>query len=74
MARELGMQVMLGVMIETGIARTAAAQLASLADWLDIDSPSAIPAAPMIGFEIHGDRLVLSERPGLGLVDVAATG
>jgi L-Ala-D/L-Glu epimerase len=74
LARDLGMLVMVGVMIETGIARTAAAQLASLADWLDIDSPSAIPAAPMIGFEIHGDRLVLSERPGLGLVDVAATG
>lgn len=74
LARELGMLVMVGVMVETGIARTAAAQLAPLADWLDIDPPEAIPAAPMIGFGIHGDRLVLSDRPGLGLVDVASKG
>ena len=74
LARELGMMVMVGVMVETGIARTAAAQLAPLADWLDIDPPEAIPAAPMIGFGIHGDRLVLSDRPGLGLVDVASKG
>ena len=74
LARELGMLVMVGVMIETGIARTAAAQLAPLADWLDIDPPSSVPAAPMIGFEIFRDRLVLSDRPGLGLVHVAATG
>ena len=74
LARELGMLVMVGVMVETGIARTAAAQLAPLADWLDIDPPEAIPAAPMIGFGIHGDQLVLSDRPGLGLVDVASAG
>jgi L-alanine-DL-glutamate epimerase-like enolase superfamily enzyme len=54
-------------MVETGIGRTAAAQLAPLADWLDIDSPESIPAAPMIGFRIEGDRLVLQNRPGLGL-------
>ena len=74
LARGCGMLVMVGVMVETGIARTAAAQLAPLADWLDIDPPDAIPAAPMIGFKIHGDRLVLSDRPGLGLVEVASTG
>jgi L-Ala-D/L-Glu epimerase / N-acetyl-D-glutamate racemase len=73
-ARELGIQVMVGVMIETGIARTAAAQLAPLADWLDIDPPDLIPPAPMIGFQIEGDRLVLSDQPGLGLVDVESTG
>jgi L-Ala-D/L-Glu epimerase len=70
LARKLGMRVMIGVMVETGIARTAAAQLAPLADWLDIDPPDSIPAAPMIGFQIQGDRLVLSNRPGLGLVEI----
>jgi len=74
LARELGLLVMIGVMIETGVARTAAAQLAPLADWLDIDPPDSIPAAPMVGFQIYEDRLVLSDRPGLGLVDVASTG
>jgi L-Ala-D/L-Glu epimerase len=73
LARELGLLVMLGVMVETGIGRTAAAQLAPLADWLDIDPPDSIPANPMIGFQIYGDRLALSDRPGLGLVEVEST-
>jgi L-Ala-D/L-Glu epimerase len=71
LARDLSMLVMVGVMVETGIGRTAAAQLAPLADLLDIDSPDAIPAAPMIGFRVDGDRLMLSDRPGLGLVHAA---
>jgi L-alanine-DL-glutamate epimerase-like enolase superfamily enzyme len=70
LARALGMGVMVGTMIETGIGRTAAAQLAPLADWLDIDPPESIPAAPMIGFRIEGDHLLLAERPGLGLRQV----
>jgi L-Ala-D/L-Glu epimerase / N-acetyl-D-glutamate racemase len=73
LARQFGMRVMIGVMVETGIARTAAAQLAPLADWLDIDPPDSIPPAPMIGFQINGDRLMLSDRPGLGLMEVAST-
>jgi L-alanine-DL-glutamate epimerase-like enolase superfamily enzyme len=67
LARRWGMGIMVGTMVETGIGRTAAAQLAPLADWLDIDSPESIPAAPMIGFSIEGGRLVLGDRPGLGL-------
>lgn len=66
-ARGLGMGVMIGGMVETGIGRTAAAQLAPLADWLDIDPPDSIPAAPMLGFRVTGDRLMLADRPGLGL-------
>lgn len=67
LARSLGMGVMVGTMVETGIGRTAAAQLAPLADWLDIDSPDSIPAAPMTGFRMEGDHLILADRPGLGL-------
>ena len=69
-ARELGMTIMIGTMVESGIGRTAAAQLAPLANWLDIDAPASIPAAPMIGFNIEGDHLFLSDRPGLGLLAV----
>jgi L-alanine-DL-glutamate epimerase-like enolase superfamily enzyme len=68
LARSLELKVMVGVMVETGIGRTAAAHLAPSADWLDIDPPSSIPAAPMIGFEAKGSSLILSHRPGLGLV------
>lgn len=66
-ARTLGLGVMIGVMVETGIGRTAAAQLAPLADWLDIDPPDSIPPEPLTGFRVEGDRLILSDRPGLGL-------
>ncbi len=65
-ARECGLRVMIGVMVETGIGRTAAAQLAPLADWLDIDPPDSIPVAPLSGFEVQEDRIALrATGPGL---------
>lgn len=66
-ARKNGLRVMIGVMVETGIGRTAAAHLAPLADWLDIDPPDSIPFAPMSGIAIEGERLVFSGGTGLGL-------
>lgn len=66
-AHEAGLRVLLGCMVETGIGRTATAHLAPLADWLDIDPPDSIPFAPAVGFSQEGDRLTLSDRPGLGL-------
>jgi L-alanine-DL-glutamate epimerase and related enzymes of enolase superfamily len=68
LTRSLQKKVMVGVMVETGIGRTAAAHLAPLADWLDIDPPSSIPTAPLCGFEVVSGRIRLSDRPGLGLV------
>lgn len=70
LARSLRLRVMIGVMVETGIGRTAAAHLAPLADWLDIDPPSSIPAAPLCGFSVTSGRLALSGLPGLGLEEV----
>jgi L-Ala-D/L-Glu epimerase len=70
-ARESGLRVLLGGMVETGIGRSATAQLAPLADWLDIDPVDSIPTQPLVGYELHGDRLSLSHRPGLGLLPVA---
>jgi len=69
-AHETGLRVLLGGMVETGIGRTATAHLAPLADWLDIDPPDSIPFAPAVGFAQEGDRLTLSDRPGLGLREV----
>ncbi len=70
-ARETGLRILLGGMVETGIGRTATAQLAPLADWLDIDPPDSIPFPPSVGFALVGDRLTLSDRPGLGLLPVS---
>lgn len=73
-ARESGLQTMIGVMVETGIARSAAAQLSSLADWVDIDPPDAIPTDPLCGFTIEGEHLHLHEGAGLALSAVTAGG
>jgi len=70
--RASGLQTMIGVMVETGIARSAAAQLSSLAEWVDIDPPDAIPTEPLCGFAIDGDQLRLSEGAGLALSTVTA--
>lgn len=71
LARSLQLKVMVGVMVETGIGRTAAAHLAPAADWLDIDPPSSIPVEPMSGFDVEEGRLMISDRPGLGLAPIA---
>lgn len=68
LARSLGLRVMIGVMVETGVGRTAAAHLAPLADWLDIDPPSSIPTEPLCGFEVRAGKLTISDRAGLGLI------
>ncbi len=68
LARSMGFRVMIGVMVETGIGRTASAQLAPLADFTDIDPPETIPTHPACGIAFDGDRIVLSRQPGLGLV------
>ncbi len=73
-ARKSGLQTMIGVMVETGIARSAAAQLAPLADWVDIDPPDAIPTEPQCGFAIEGDQLRVLEGAGLALKAVTAEG
>jgi L-alanine-DL-glutamate epimerase-like enolase superfamily enzyme len=67
LARSLNLKIMIGVMVETGIGRTAAAHLAPMADWLDIDPPSSIPVAPLCGFEVTKGKIRLSDRLGLGL-------
>lgn len=72
-ARHLNLRIMIGVMVETGIGRTAAAHLAPLADWLDIDPPASIPVAPLCGFTVRAGRLTLSDRPGLGLMEPLAS-
>jgi len=68
-ARELGMQVMLGCMIETSIGTTAMAHLMGLADWIDLDSPLLITNDPFDGIEYdRSGRITVSTRPGIGVV------
>lgn len=68
-ARELGLKVMLGCMIETSIGTTAMAHLAGLADWLDLDAPVLISNDPFDGMTFTESADVsITDRPGIGVV------
>ena len=66
-ARSLGMKVMLGCMLETSVAITAAAHLTPLVDYADLDGNYLIAHDPFAGVEVVRGRLTLSEEPGLGV-------
>jgi L-alanine-DL-glutamate epimerase-like enolase superfamily enzyme len=67
LAKSLGMKIMLGCMIESSLGISAAAQLASEADYLDLDSHLLIENDPFTGLGFKEGKLVLSQRPGLGV-------
>jgi L-alanine-DL-glutamate epimerase-like enolase superfamily enzyme len=66
-ARAHGMQVMLGSMLESSLALSAAAQLAPLVDHLDLDGHWLIKDDPFAGAPGERGRIELSDRPGLGV-------
>jgi L-Ala-D/L-Glu epimerase len=68
-ARELGMRIMLGCMIETSLGTTAMAHLASLAEWLDLDAPLLVANDPFDGVRYDAAACVhVPDRPGIGAV------
>jgi L-alanine-DL-glutamate epimerase-like enolase superfamily enzyme len=71
-ARAMGMKVMIGCMVESGVAATAAAHIAPLADWIDCDGPLLIRHDPYPGVRYDGARLVLPGAPGLGIARESA--
>jgi L-alanine-DL-glutamate epimerase-like enolase superfamily enzyme len=71
-ARAHGMKVMLGSMVETSLALSAAAQLAPLVDYLDLDGHWLLAADPFQGAPGERGRIELSERPGLGVTPAEA--
>ena len=67
-ARALDLQIMLGSMVETSLAVTAAAHLSPLCDYADLDGPLMIRNDPFDGIKYAQAQLVLPDRPGLGVV------
>ncbi|MFL5770454.1 MAG: dipeptide epimerase, partial [Chloroflexota bacterium] len=55
-ARELGFKVMLGCMEETSVGISAAAMLAGLADWVDLDGNLLLARDPYAGLELGDDK------------------
>jgi len=71
-ARAHGMGVMLGSMLESSLALSAAAQVAPLADHLDLDGHWLLKNDPFSGAPGERGEIRLSERPGLGVVGADA--
>jgi L-alanine-DL-glutamate epimerase-like enolase superfamily enzyme len=66
-ARALGLKVMLGCMIESSVAISAAAHLTPLVDYADLDGNLLIANDPFSGVSTEHGRLVLNDKPGLGI-------
>ncbi|HEY4385282.1 MAG TPA: dipeptide epimerase, partial [Ktedonobacteraceae bacterium] len=67
-ARAHNLQVMLGCMIESSLAITAAAQLTPLVDYADLDGHLLIKDDPYRGVQVEQGKLILPDAPGLGVV------
>jgi L-alanine-DL-glutamate epimerase-like enolase superfamily enzyme len=71
-ARALGLGVMLGCMIESGLGIAAGAQVASLCDHVDLDGNLLLAEDPWPGVEFRDGVQLPSLRPGLGVMPVVA--
>jgi L-alanine-DL-glutamate epimerase-like enolase superfamily enzyme len=66
-ARALGLGVMLGCMVESGLGIAAAAQVASLCDHVDLDGNLLLADDPWPGVEFRDGVQLPSTEPGLGV-------
>jgi L-alanine-DL-glutamate epimerase-like enolase superfamily enzyme len=71
LAREYGMKIMIGCMSETSCAVSAAAQLAPLVDWIDLDGPLLIRENYFDGVKFSKGKILLNDLPGIGVVPVS---
>ena len=66
-ARSLGLKVMAGCMVSSSLAITAAAHLAPLLDFADLDGNLLLKNDPFRGVRVVQGGLRLPARPGLGV-------
>jgi L-alanine-DL-glutamate epimerase-like enolase superfamily enzyme len=67
LAKAMNMKIMLGCMIESAIAISAAAHLSPLVDWADLDGNLLLREDPYQGVGVEKGKLVLNDQPGLGI-------
>ncbi len=67
LARALGMKVMVGCMTETSCAVTAAANLAPLVDYADLDGNLLIANDRFKGMTVENGKVTLHDIPGIGI-------
>nr|BBH89174.1 muconate cycloisomerase [Thermosporothrix sp. COM3] len=66
-ARAHNLRVMIGCMIESSLAITAAAHLTPLVDYADLDGHLLIKNDPYSGVKVEHGKLILPDAPGLGV-------
>lgn len=71
-ARSSGMKVLIGCMSETSCASLAAAALAPLCNWSDLDGPWLTKNNPFKTPALRDGKYVLENLPGLGLEGIKA--
>jgi L-alanine-DL-glutamate epimerase-like enolase superfamily enzyme len=67
LARELGIQVMIGCMTETSAGISAATTLSALVDYADLDGHVLLGNDPYDGIQIVNGKLTLVDKPGTGV-------
>ncbi len=67
-ARAVGLEVMIGCMIESSIAVTAAAHLTPLVDAADLDGALLLSNDPFVGMTVRDGKIILPDGPGLGVI------
>jgi L-alanine-DL-glutamate epimerase-like enolase superfamily enzyme len=66
-ARALGLRVMLGCMVGSELGVAPAAQIASLADWVDLDGHLLLAGRPYVGLDLEDGAVLPARAPGLGV-------
>jgi L-alanine-DL-glutamate epimerase-like enolase superfamily enzyme len=66
-ARALRLRVMIGCMVESQLGVSPAAQIASLADWVDLDGHLLLADEPFRGLAFEDGAVLPSDGPGLGV-------
>lgn len=73
-ARELGLDLMMGCMIESSLGIAQGLQLAPLLRWADLDGALLLAEDPYAGLTAPAGVFTLSEAPGLGVTRRSAAG
>ncbi len=68
-AKMFGMKIMLGCMVESSVAISAAANISPLVDFADLDGNMIISDDPFDGAYLNKGNIVLNDLPGIGVTE-----
>lgn len=67
-ARSAGLDLMLGCFVESSVGISAAAHLAPLARWTDLDGAALLATDPFAGATVRDGMITIPAAPGLGVL------